>query len=301
MNPNKLIIILVLLAAMVAPAMAATPITPGLGMDEVFFDQVSVLNYVAPSGLAVAGIEIRVPYQSTTTFTINPGTATETHGSIYYTGDLSSSTETIAIGGDVKDFYFPGNVLHPASLHHIGVAFNNSGQRGYYVDTEILTSYFNQIAYVTVVNATPITTFSFTSDQPVNVKVITESYEKAYTDLAPGGFGDIPGYVPGIDSPGGIPGEIVRWLKLGADIAATIYNLSVQSFYWLKFFFWDNLLLTVCLYIAISAAVAFNQSKDIFAAIQKFFKYQKGLFEFVISMWERLINLIATFRGIFRI
>ena len=91
------------------------------------------------------------------------------------------------------------------------------------------------------------------------------------------------------------------WISFAIQIGATIYDLGTTTFYWLKFFFWDNIILTIALYIALTGAIALNQSKDIFAAIGKFFKYQRTLFEFIIGMWQKLIELIAAFRGIFRI
>jgi len=92
-----------------------------------------------------------------------------------------------------------------------------------------------------------------------------------------------------------------EWITMVLSWVSTIKEFAIQTFYWLKFFLWDNLVLTIVLYIGITGAVAFNQSKDIFAALKKFFGYQRGLYNFILSMWQALIDIVATFRGIFRI
>ena len=92
-----------------------------------------------------------------------------------------------------------------------------------------------------------------------------------------------------------------EWVSMVLSWVSTIKDFAVETFYWLKFFLWDNLVLTVALYIGITGAIAFNQSKDIFAALRKFFQYQRGLYNFILSMWQALIDIVASFRGIFRI
>lgn len=282
----------------ISPVSAATPILPSYGLDDLYLDQITQTAYTAPDGLSIAGLEVRVPFGSTTTFTINAGTAQETSGSIIYTGDLTSSTETITIGGTTNSFYFPGNVLHPASLHHIGVAFNNTGERGYYVDTEILTSYFNQISYITVANATPITTVTISSDRPVNVKIITQSYEKGAADLAPGGFADLPGLLPGILDP------LKKWTNFAWELGGILWDLVNEVYWWLKFLFWDNLLITIALYVGITGAMAFGQNPTqkgaIFKAIKTFIGYQMALFRGIVGMWQMLINVLNSFVNIFK-
>jgi hypothetical protein len=95
--------------------------------------------------------------------------------------------------------------------------------------------------------------------------------------------------------------NIGEWVQLAISIGVFVYGTSIALFYWLKFFFWDNLGMTVALYISISMAYAANTSKDVFKFFGKFLNDQKKMFEFMLSLWTILVNLIATFRGIFRI
>jgi hypothetical protein len=70
--------------------------------------------------------------------------------------------------------------------------------------------------------------------------------------------------------------------------------------FWLKFFFVDNLLLVIALYIGITGAVAFNKKKNIFGALKEFFGYQRKLLEFIVLLWNILIQIAANIRGLFK-
>ena len=92
-----------------------------------------------------------------------------------------------------------------------------------------------------------------------------------------------------------------EWINLAISMMVFVKDTAIALFYWLKFFFWDNLGMSIALYISISMAYSANTSKDIFKFIGKFFNDQRKLFEFMLSLWTTLVNLIATFRGIFRL
>jgi len=279
-----LLALLLVLGMIVSPVCAVSPIFPNLGMDEQYFDNVGTLTYNTTPGLAVAGIEIRVPYGTDLDFTINPGEASETTGTIDYTGTTVSSTHNISIGGNSESFYFPGDVLHAAYLHRVGVASNGTGDRGYYVSTEIMTSYFGQTAYKTVSGAAPITKFSISSNLPVNVRVVTESIEKAFTDLEPGGLGDL--------IPADIPKVLNYWLQLASQFSGSAIGFIWGVFWIIKFFFIDNLLLIIALWISVSMAYAAISSANIFVFYKKFFGLQRALVDFIISLWRILWEIV---------
>jgi len=92
-----------------------------------------------------------------------------------------------------------------------------------------------------------------------------------------------------------------EWLNLAISLTLFVKDTAISLFYWLKFFFWDNLSMTVALYISISMAYSANTAKDIFTFLKKFFNDQKKLFEFILSLWTTLVNLIAQFRSIFHL
>jgi hypothetical protein len=98
------------------------------------------------------------------------------------------------------------------------------------------------------------------------------------------------------------PLEIVSdWVVFAQSIATLIYDLVVGLLSWLKFFFVDNLLMTVSLYLAITMAYSFGRAKNMEQGLRKFFKFQRTFFEFILSLWNYFIQIISSFRGIFRI
>ncbi len=92
-----------------------------------------------------------------------------------------------------------------------------------------------------------------------------------------------------------------EWVILAIDLAVFVYGFVTSLFYWLKFFFIDNLVLTVALYLSISMAYAANTARDIFDFFKRFFRFQRTFFEFILWLWNTLVTIISAFRGIFRI
>jgi hypothetical protein len=81
-----------------------------------------------------------------------------------------------------------------------------------------------------------------------------------------------------------------------------VYAFLVTFLYWLKFFFVDNLLMTVTLYISVTMVFAARKAHgrmDIF--FKTFFSDQKKLFSFIMELWKMLIESIGTVRGWFRV
>ena len=92
-----------------------------------------------------------------------------------------------------------------------------------------------------------------------------------------------------------------EWINFAISLTSFIKDTAIALFYWIKFFFWDNLTMTVALYLSITMAYSANTSKDVFKFFGKFFNDQKKLFEFILSLWTLLVNLIAQFRSIFHL
>jgi hypothetical protein len=84
------------------------------------------------------------------------------------------------------------------------------------------------------------------------------------------------------------------WLTLINQIKDGVIQIF-WFFYEGFFFFWDNIFLILILYIVITGAIATNQSKDIFQAIGKFFKYQQKIIEFFLGYIDKVTSLIAKF------
>lgn len=85
-------------------------------------------------------------------------------------------------------------------------------------------------------------------------------------------------------------------LKEFADLLVKIKDNVIEVFwffYYLAEFLWDNLILIVALYFALTGAIAISKSKDIFAAIQTWFKYQRALLNFILGLWDTLIGIVT--------
>lgn len=92
------------------------------------------------------------------------------------------------------------------------------------------------------------------------------------------------------------------WVQLATTIASDVYNFVIALMYWIKFFFIDNLGLTVSLYMALTLGFAAraNPGKPD-KILRTWFSDQRKLYQFIIETWNFLVNIIGTFRGIFRI
>ena len=309
MKPHAIILLMVLMSAMVAPALAAdyntVAVLPFLMSDRTTQDYLAVTSVshdASTAGKKIALIQVSLPRDSTISFTLYYGNNSQVSGSMSAAaaGAIGErTTTTVSIGGDTKTYTFLDtqpvydvNLIGYATRGNwydvLNVTQQESGFLVYSID---YAKYDNDLAaFYEVSNPGQNTIYkiTMTGTRPFQAFVTTASAKDVEAQVAANPIK-----------------EAVRqagdWISFAIQIGATIYDLGVSTFYWLKFFFWDNIILTIALYIALTGAIAMNQSKDVFAAIGKFFKYQKTLFEFIIGMWQKLIDMIATFRGIFRI
>ena len=90
--------------------------------------------------------------------------------------------------------------------------------------------------------------------------------------------------------------DLMNWATTVFDM---VLNLAITLVKWIKFLFIDNLGLIVALYLSITLAMAMNGTGDFFARLRRWVRYQKALYEFIVSMYHRLVDLVATFRSIF--
>lgn len=91
------------------------------------------------------------------------------------------------------------------------------------------------------------------------------------------------------------------WVNLAISLGATLLGFVLMLIGLIKFFFVDNLLLIIALWIGVTMAYSATSSRNIFQFYTKFFRYQRALLDFVVQIWNYLIQIISAFRGIFRI
>lgn len=92
------------------------------------------------------------------------------------------------------------------------------------------------------------------------------------------------------------------FINFAIGIGSFVLGLAITFFTWAKFFLWDNLSMTIALYISMTMVFAARNSRgNMQKFFRQFFSDQRKLFEFFMSVWNGLISLISNFRGIFRI
>jgi hypothetical protein len=89
------------------------------------------------------------------------------------------------------------------------------------------------------------------------------------------------------------PGDIANdWITIAKRYADAAIGFILSVGWILKFFFVDNLLLIIALWISVSMAYSAISSPNIFKFYQKFFGLQRALVDFVISLWRVLWEII---------
>jgi hypothetical protein len=92
------------------------------------------------------------------------------------------------------------------------------------------------------------------------------------------------------------------WLNFGLQILTFVYDMVLSLFYWTKFFFVDNLVMTIALYLTLTMAFAARASRgNIAKFLRIWFKDQVGLMRFIFELWRMLIETIGSVRGWFRL
>jgi hypothetical protein len=289
---------ILIILLIVAPASAIKITAEPLGVTSTTHDQVTQLTYDgSPEGLGIQRIGIDAPIGTTINFVITYGLGTTVSGSCVYTNSfVDPITGTgyvrsqISLGGETSDYeYFSNN--HLGRFYVSGYAVNDTPTPNIpgfviYGSTFGLSTIQNDFVFYPVASGSDGVMYKvqITSDKPIKIAIMTNPREQIAEAKSKS-----------------LLDQINEWVTFAIQIGGTIKDIGLQTFYWLKFFLWDNLIMTVALYIAITGAMAFGSTKDVFKAIKKFFGYQRALFEFILSMWQRLIDIIDRFRNIFRL
>jgi len=246
---------------------------------------------VSPVGDAIQRIHVHVGTGTSVVFTLWYGNGSTVSGTMKYSnnGFLNQHSE-VSIDSDVQSIDYIG-------LQEIGRIDIVGYARNWTTSTEYDTGFIvydsvagisdrRNMAYfpVSSLEDNVIYKFEITSSNPVAVAWYTNT--RANVAKA------------AVTTP---LQAVNEWVNFAISIAKDVYYLVTTLFYWIKFFFFDNLGMTVALYLSISMAYAAATSKNIFKFFGKFFNDQRKLFEFIIQLWRSLIEIVASFRGIFRI
>ena len=291
----RLFAALALLALIVLPASAivitAEPI--GGNLKTVLASGETSYEYDAtPEGRGIQRVTIDVPTGTQVDFTLTYGDGSTVTGSYYYHNDgFFRQTSEIELGSASSTYTYTG--LEQIGRAYItGYAKNETSpdvwQSGFviYGSTAGLSTITNDFVFYSITGDPVIYKFQMTSNNPVSGIAIMTNPREEVSAAASKSFVDL----------------INEFVELAVQMAETIAGVITSGFRWLKFFFIDNLGMTVALYIAGSLAIAARTSRgNPIRVLKQFFKDQKALFTFIIEMWGRIVELLANIRGIFRI
>jgi len=293
-----LLAILVLVGMIVSPVCAAEYTLTGYQEINVFdvqkdyFTNINNLTFdKSAEDKAITLIHFKVPQDHTVNFTLWYGAANTASGWATNVWNLSLlplqiTTSTIVFNGEEKsysyldvnpeyDYYLSGYAK--ATDNETGIIVYNAGYGSFDNDLAIFKPVSNiagNLIYRVDLNSDALFDVDISYGTTADVAA---SVSKNIFDIA------------------------WDWMNLAIELGSFVLGLVISLFYWIKFFFWDNLGMTVSLYISISMAYSANTAKDIFKFFGKFFRDQIALFNFILSLWRILVEILSSFRGIFRI
>jgi len=281
-----LLAVLLVLGMIVSPVCARYEISPQPLSGDMIKTPGKITDLtvdVSQQGKAFHKISVDVGTGTTVNFTLWYGNGTTVSGWMKYTNDgfFQQHSET-AIGGDVSVFDYVG-VQEIGRIDVVGYARNYTDTANYtsgfiVYDTVFGLTQFNAMAYYLVsggISDNVIYKFQITSDLPVSVTYYSD------TRSSVGKWAN--------QTPGGVVSD---WITLALKYSGSVLAFIAGVFWILKFFFIDNLLLIIALWISVSMAYSAITSPNIWGFYKKFFKTQKALVDFIISLWMTLWSII---------
>jgi hypothetical protein len=282
----------ILLALLLVLGMIVSPVS-ALGYEITAEPLGGVLNPVAgkisnltidvsPTGDAVQRIAVDVGTGTTVNFTLWYGNGATVTGWMVYTNDgFFQQHSEVAIDSDISGYNYIG-LQEIGRIDIVGYARNWTSNTQYTTGFIVYDSVFGvserrAMAYypVAALSDNVIYKFQLTSSKPVAVAYYTNTREnvgKAST-LTPIEAGN-------------------EWISLALKYSGSVLAFIAGVFWILKFFFIDNLLLIIALWISVSMAYAAISSANIFIFYKKFFGLQRALVDFIITLWRVLWEII---------
>ena len=294
-----LLAVLVLLGMIISPVCAVSYTLTGyqefniLDVQKDYYNGVSDLSFdKSAEDKAITLIHFKVPQDHTVDFTIYYGTGDIVAGSATNYNNLSvwpvqTTTSSITFDGVTKTYsYFDTN---PSWDYYLsGYARNNdNNETGLIVYSAGYGSYDNDLAV-----------FKSVSNLPVNLiyRVDMSSDTVFDADISYGTKSDVASSVSKT-----ILDIAWDWINFGIAISGQVFTFVLMLFGIIRFFFVDNLLLTIALYLSVSMAYSAISSKDIFGFYKKFIGFQRKMLDFIMQLWNYLIQIVSAFRSIFRL
>jgi hypothetical protein len=235
---------------------------------------------VSAKGDAIQRITMDIPTGTVLNFTLFYGNASTVSGWMVYTNDgFFTQYSEVAIGGDAQGYSYWG-FEEAGRIDIIGYARNYTTETEYtsgIMVYDALRVWTDHMAYYPVSGSSLIAIYKFeyTSTRPVVVNYYTNTranVEKAARTT--------------------LLGAGSEWIALAQKYAGSTVAFIVGLFWILKFFFIDNLLLVIALWISVSMAYSAITSPNIWGFYKKFFKTQKALLDFILFLWTTFWSIL---------
>lgn len=302
-KPHIFVLLAFLLCAgmIVSPVCANTIATQGYfnnAIIEVEQDHLTNFLFTCNSSRAISLIQFQAPKYTELNYTITYGDGGTLSGYMSYEDGsipIVTGIVTINIGSssDSRSFVDTG-LLRKWELVGYARELDDNGtaiSHGYAITDVSALGQFQTgfIAYQSVAAQEPLESFSFTSNTPVWLQISTAEREDIADENAKNWV------------------QIFwEWIDYGISITPEVFAFVFMIFGIIRFFFIDNIVLTLALYLSVTMAYSAISSVttrgfDIFRFYKKFIGLQRALLNFVMEIWNYLIQIIASFRGIFRL
>jgi hypothetical protein len=293
--------------------LVAPPVSALTGFEKITAIQNTIIGHSGPTTdftwdgsrdkRAVYYIVLTVPTNGNVQFTLFYGTTGSVSGSAssmtswIQEGDLlPKTTSTVTLDGTSKSYTYwdvDGHVDLNIVQHYTNTSTKT---RRIAIFSSDYGKYDNALAVTYDLPAgsqsATIYKIHFTSSAPIEIEyrhAPADIVLKAVTNTGEGGVAEFLE-------------EIKQIMLLATATFNSALEFGASLFYWLRFFFIDNLMLIIGLYLSVSMALAARASRG---HIGKFFRVflndQRKLFEFILSLWRMLLESIGTIRGWFRI
>ena len=240
-------------------------------------------------------VEFHIQKNSRIDFTIYYGTDSTVSG--YFEGYPSEdplrpgffyTNETYSLGSDTKSYTFWDSEYEDIALSGYAKSNEETPQTGFIAYSREYGSLDNDLAVfypVSNISRNTIYRITATSSKPFDITItdgtpseVAGNADKSILDIA------------------------WEWINFGIALSGQVFEAVKGILGFIKFFFIDNLVLIIALWIVVPMAYCAMKCRgDVFRFYKQFFGLQKKMVEFIIWIWNSLISIISQFRSIFRL
>lgn len=294
-----LLAFLIVSCVIVSPVCAAEYTLTGYQENNIFdvkkdlFDNVYNLTFdKSNEDQAITLIHFKVPMDHTVDFTIWYGAGNSVSGSASTAWNTSllplhTTTSSITFNGETKEYsyldtnpefdYYLSGYARSNENNETGLIVYNAGYGGFDNDLAVFMPVSNLPANL-------IYKIDLYCDAPFDVDISYGTASEVASSVSKDVFQ-----------------VALEWVNLALSLGATLLGFVLMLIGLIKFFFVDNLLLVIALWLGVTMAYSAISTRNIFQFYHKFFRYQRTLLDFIVQLWNYLIQIISSFRGIFRI